>query len=114
MGGEGRRKQFRCRQGYARRRAENIQRTSARVEAPERAIDARKRGRWCWIGASVTGFLPDPILSLLLLIPASVCFKRVAGKDAIGSMDDDDQREYDRYPNEYMLPVHSTPQEVKS
>ena len=114
MGGEGRRKQCRCRKGYARRRAENIQRTSASVAAPELAIDSRKRWRGGRDWASVTGFLPDPILALLLLIPSSVCFKRVSSKNAIGSMDDDDQREYDRYPKEYMLPVHSTPQEVKS
>lgn len=61
----------------------------------------------------MTGSLPAPILALLLLIPARIVVQRVAGQDAIGSMDDDDQREHDRYPKEYMLPVHSTPREVK-
>lgn len=62
----------------------------------------------------MTGSLLAPLFALLLLIPARIIIQRVSGQDAIGSMDDDDQREYDRYPNEYMLPVHSTPQEVKS
>ena len=62
----------------------------------------------------MTGSLLAPLFALLLLIPARIVVQRVSGQDAIDGMDDNGQNKDDRYPNEYVLPVHTTPREVEN